>query len=124
MSLEQSINELNTNIVALIAALTNAPVQPLTSDQHLEKAAEHVSAANEQIKQTEPKAESKVEDQPAAAAEVTEDDCKQITLKLAAKKGRDAAVAVLAEFGVSKAGELKADQRAEYLAAATAALEA
>lgn len=130
MSLEQSINELNTNILALIAALGAAPVQPLTSDQHLEQAAEHVTKANEQIKVNEqikadkPKAEKKVEikDDGINTPAVTEDDCKQITLQLASKKGRDAAVGVLSEFGVAKASELKADQLAEYHAAASAAL--
>lgn len=119
MSLEQSINELNTNIVALIAALGAAPVQAKPAAAKVEKPkAEPVK----EVAKTEPVAEQPADEPAAEAPTVTEDDCKQITLQLASKKGRDAAVAVLSEFGVAKASELKADQLAEYYAAASAAL--
>lgn len=130
MSLEQSINELNTNILALIAALGAAPVQPLTEQDRrdaLELEARDANAAAAK-KADKPKAESvkdaieSLGDKLIESPTVTEDDCKQITLQLASKKGRDAAVAVLSEFGVAKASELKADQLAEYHAAASAAL--
>lgn len=126
MSLEQSINELNTNIVALIAALGAAPVQAKPAAAKVDKPkAEPVKEVAKEVAKAEQTAAEQPAAEPAAEAPtVTEDDCKQITLQLASKKGRDAAVAVLSEFGVAKASELKADQLAEYHAAATAALGA
>lgn len=124
MSLEQSIAELNTNIRDLIAALTTgAPVQAAPVVK-AEKPKAEKPKAEPKVEAIEPKVEAQPADEPEPVVTVSEEDCKQITLKLAATKGRDAAVAVLSEFGVSKAGELKADQRAEYHAAAVAALEA
>lgn len=82
-----------------------------------------------------PKAETKpaptpvVEDTPEAHATpadpetlVSLDEVKAAVLKLAATKGRDAAVGVLQSFGAAKAPELKPEQYAPALDALTKAM--
>lgn len=68
-----------------------------------------------------------VEDTPEAHATpadpetlVTIDEVKAAVLKLAATKGREAAVAVLQSFGAAKAPELKPEQYGDVLAALNA----
>lgn len=70
-----------------------------------------------------------VEDTPEAHATpadpetlVTLDEIKAAVLKLAATKGRDAAVGVLQSFGAAKAPELKPEQYAPALDALTKAM--
>lgn len=59
----------------------------------------------------------------AFADEITDEMLRKIVVPLVGKKGRDAVVAMLAAFGVTKASELPADKRPEVYAALTAALE-
>lgn len=66
----------------------------------------------------EPKAETPA-DEPAAALEYA--DVSKAVLDLVKAKGRDAAVEVLTQFGVSHAKELKPEQWAEALEALNAA---
>ncbi len=53
---------------------------------------------------------------------VTYDDVKALVLRVSKDKGRDAAVAVLSGFGVTKAPELKPEQYADAVAQFKAAL--
>lgn len=70
-----------------------------------------------------PAASSTDSEQPAAdAPAVTIADVNAAIIGLAKAKGRDAAVAVLKDFGVAKAPELKADQYAAVVAAAKKAM--
>lgn len=69
-------------------------------------------------------AETKVE-KPAAdakVAEVTYDQVKPLILKVNTTKGRDAATALLAEFGVTRGPELKPEQFAKFIARAAEVL--
>lgn len=73
---------------------------------------------------TKPAPEPVVEDTPEAHATpadpetlVTLDEIKAAVLKLAATKGRDAAVGVLQSFGAAKAPELKPEQYGDALTA-------
>lgn len=70
-----------------------------------------------------PAASSTDSEQPAAdAPAVTIADVNAAIIGLAKAKGRDAAVAVLKDFGVAKAPELKVDQYAAVVAAAKKAM--
>lgn len=60
----------------------------------------------------------------ADAPAVTYEDVTKATLALAGAKGRDAAVAVLGQFGVDHGSKLTPEQWAPYIAAATAATQA
>lgn len=57
-----------------------------------------------------------------SVAAVTYDDVKALVLQVSKDKGRDAAAAVLAGFGVAKAPELKPEQYADAVAQLKAAL--
>lgn len=57
-----------------------------------------------------------------SVAAVTYDDVKALVLQVSKNKGRDAAAAVLAGFGVAKAPELKPEQYADAVAQLKAAL--
>lgn len=57
-----------------------------------------------------------------APSTVTYDDVKTLVLKVSKDKGREAAAAVLAGFGVAKAPELKPEQYADAVAQLKAAL--
>lgn len=70
-----------------------------------------------------PAASSTDSEQPAGdAPAIAIADVNAAIIGLAKAKGRDAAVAVLKEFGVAKAPELKADQYAAVVAAAKKAM--
>lgn len=79
--------------------------------------------------ETKPTPAPAVEDTPEAAATpadpetlVSLDEVKAAVLKLAATKGRDAAVGVLQSFGAAKAPELKPEQYAPALDALNKAM--
>lgn len=58
-----------------------------------------------------------------SATVTTYDDVKALVLQVSKEKGRDAAAAVLAGFGVAKAPELKAEQYADAVAQLKAVLK-
>ena len=111
-------------LIATIKAQTYAEVsQPATTKVAPAKAEPKPKA------ETKPAPESVVVDTPEAHATpadpetlVSLDEVKAAVLKLAATKGRDAAVAVLQSFGVAKAPELKPEQYAPALDALTKAM--
>lgn len=129
MSLEAAIQE-NTNALRDLIPQLKATPTPAAI-----KAAEAVvQTAKESSKETEatkvevkeqPKVDPKPENAEAnSASEVTIDMVKKATTDLAKVKGRDAAVAVLAQFDAKNANEVNPEAYAEYVAAAKAAQEA
>ena len=58
----------------------------------------------------------------AAAEPITYDQVKPLILKINVSKGRDAAMAALAEFGVAKGPDLKPEQYADFVAYAAKVL--
>ena len=120
MSIETLLADNTAAIRELIATLkAQAYVeasQPATTKPAQVKAEPKPKAA------AKPAPEPVVEDTPEAAATpadpetlVSLDEIKAAVLKLAATKGRDAAVAVLQSFGAAKAPELKPEQYAPAL---------
>lgn len=65
-----------------------------------------------------------VEEPELEAVSVTLDDAKALVIELVQKKGRDAAIAVLGEFGAGKATALTAEQYGPFCDAAREALAA
>lgn len=137
MSLEAVIQE-NTNTMRELIAVwskLNAQAKAIDKSDKIDTvtaAGAPVEAKPEKVAKVEkaPKAEPKVEAPAEQAAEQPAADVPAIAIAdvnaaiigLAKAKGRDAAVAVLKEFGVAKAPELKADQYAAVVAAAKKAM--
>lgn len=129
MSLEAVIQE-NTNALRDLIAQLQAGQAPAA----IKVVEAVVRAAKESSKDPEPttaevKEKSKGDPKPekaddASASEVTIDMVKKATTDLAKAKGRDAAVAVLAQFDAKNANDVKVERYAEYIAAASAAQEA
>jgi len=81
------------------------------------------AASSEPATTAAPAASSTASEQPAAdAPAITIADVNAAIIGLAKAKGRDAAVAVLKEFGVAKAPELKPEQYPAVVAAAKKAM--
>lgn len=141
MSLEQAIQANTEALHQLIAVLAKQPVQmplPMVQPMSLEEAKDLLAGSTKPEPKPEPKAEKKAKDkaeareespketapQPQAQANPSYDEVKAAVVKLTADKGRDAAVAVLGQFKVAKATELKPEQYAEFLEAVKDAQEA
>jgi antitoxin (DNA-binding transcriptional repressor) of toxin-antitoxin stability system len=143
MSLEAVIQENTNTMRELIAVWNKLAGQAKTIDAKVEAGATgEITAGGKPVAEIKPekaakaKAEPKVEaaapaaepEQPAAtpAAEaapaIAIADVNAAIIGLAKAKGRDAAVAVLKEFGVAKAPELKPEQYAAVVAAAQKAM--
>lgn len=129
MSLEAVIQE-NTNALRDLIAQLQAGQAPAA----IKVAETVVQAAKESSKDPEPttaevKEKPKADPKPekaddTSASEVTIDMVKKATTDLAKAKGRDAAVAVLAQFDAKNANDIKVEHYADYIAAASAAQEA
>jgi hypothetical protein len=127
---------------AIMAALGTSSLQPTAvaapapKAEKVEKAAKPkaepkpeaaegnaAAASSEPATTAAPAASSTASEQPAADAPApTIADVNAAIIGLAKGKGRDAAVAVLKEFGVAKAPELKPEQYAAVVAAAKKAM--
>lgn len=140
MSLETVIAENTAAIRELIAALangvptTNQQVQAVVEEAKAEKPAKAKKAeAPKQEAEPEPAATPEPKAEPAAAAAEAEpkaqaeastyQDAASAITKLSRAKGRDAAVALLAQFGASKLPEVKPEQFADIIAAAEEAMQ-
>lgn len=111
MSLEAAIQENTAAIKQLIAVMSGKPgVTP-----EVKASASKPAAASSVSSPAEKSA-------PASSAAIAYDDVKKITLALA-KQNRDAAVAVLKEFGAENALKLKPEQYADFMKKAEAKLE-
>lgn len=122
MSIETLLAD-NTAAIRELIATIKAQVYAEASQPATTKPA---PAKAEPKPKAEPKSapEPAVEDTPESHATpadpetlVTLDEIKAAVLKLAATKGRDAAVAVLQSFGAAKAPELKPEQYGDALTA-------
>lgn len=128
MSLEASIVELNANIVrnnALLAQLIEARGTPDVTVTTTNKPAAPKASAPVADQSTATAAPSQA---PAPAASpapsLTYPDVSRAILALGQAKGRDAAVKLLAEFGVAKGTELKPEQWEKVKAEAEARAKA
>lgn len=121
MSLEQALADNTAAVKALHAHLAGAPAAtPLSAK--LDKVEAKIAETAKPAPKTEPK---KTAAAPAPKADAVDyEKVRAAVLALCAAKGKPAGLAVLAEFGVEKATELKAEQYAEALAALEAALAA
>jgi hypothetical protein len=115
MSLEEALNRNTAAVEALTAALTKkapadkAPATPAASKKSTPPAET----------QTAPPAEAPAA--PAAPA-ITSKMVADALVEVVTKKSRDAGVALLKEYDVAKASELKPAQYADFIAACKAAL--
>lgn len=110
-----------TQLLAVMAALSGDQVptpveQPKPQAKPVAK--EVVLVVTEAAKVETPKDEPKA---PSTSPVVYDDAAKAVT-RLSKTKGRDAAVALLAEFGVANLKEVKPEQYAEVIAAAEKAM--
>lgn len=130
MSLEVSIQELNTNILALIGVMSNgsqaAPTPAKSGPKKAAPAAALVAAASP-TSQAAPAPQPVLapkEDAKSTAKPATPEEVRALAIKLGQVKGRDALVSLLTDFGVSKTPELPPHQYASFIAKATAKIEA
>lgn len=136
MSLEAAIAELNTNITALIGALTTpdrlaAAAAPTPAKRATIKAAPAAASVAAASPTTEaaptPQPAAAPTPAPAAAANLaapTIEQARKLVIELGQKKGRDAVMALLTKFGASKLPEVPPHQYAAVIADATTALAA
>jgi hypothetical protein len=137
MSIEQALAENTAAIRALIETIKSG--LPVTHAQIQAVADEGAAAEKAEKKTTAPKAEKKTETpkaeaaepsaatpeqkaEPAAAEAATYQDAASAITKLSRAKGRDAAVAVLQQFGAAKLPDVKPEQFADVIAAAEEAM--
>lgn len=142
MSLEAVIQENTNTMRELIAVWNKLTTQAKVIDNKVEAGASgEITAGGKPVAEIKPEKAAKVEkaakpepkpeapvEQPAAQAEAADAptiaiaDVNAAVIGLAKAKGRDAAVAVLKEFGVAKAPELKVEQYAAVVAACKKAM--
>lgn len=123
MSLEQAITENTATMRELIEAISKsfavfgqAPQKSGQLTQNTGQETAKTGQAKSEPEPTPPLKESKpIEPQAPQAPNIpTEQETIRCLMELA-KKERTRAVAILAQFRVSKASELKEDQRAEFM---------
>lgn len=117
MSLEANIAELNANIKTLINVLTSNPQAALAQPVQPVK------------QKTEPEKTEPAKPAPAAAPAADTQaldyvkDVQPLVLKVSSVKGRDAAVALLAKFGLKSAKEAQPEQYADIIKACKEVLQ-
>jgi hypothetical protein len=137
--LEESIAELTAAVKALTQMLNNhpavagtphaiatlglgdSPIAPVSKDNEVIKKREKKIVEEEiaEAKKPETSSESTTDTSPPSeneSAPVTYDDVKKATNSLSAAKGRDATIAALAKFEVTRATQLVEAQWREYIA--------
>ena len=102
MSIEQQLDDINTNLRAIVALL--AGKQP-----------EKVAAPKAAAKPAAPKAETP---KPTAEApvDISNETMSKVVLDLLQKRGKDTAVRLLASFGAAKATAVPEADRPKFLA--------
>lgn len=98
-----------------VVAADTAKTQPNTAAA-AGQSADPKSAAVSQPQETAAAQPASKPEASKSAPAVTYDDVKALVLQVSKDKGRDAAAAVLAGFGVAKAPELKPEQYADAVA--------
>lgn len=129
MSLEASITELNTNIVALIGVMSGASVSmPAPAATPAKSGTKKAAPAAASVAATSPTQTAAPTPQPVAAptpgVAATMEDARKAVLNYGAKKGRDALMTLLGTFGASKLPEVQPHHYAKLIADANAALAA
>jgi hypothetical protein len=108
MSIEQQLDDINTNLREIVALL--AGKQP-------EKATEKVAAPKAAAKPAPPKAEApKPAAAPEAPVDISNETMSKVVLDLLQKRGKDTAVKLLASFGAAKATAVPEADRPKFLA--------
>lgn len=127
MSLEAAIQENTAVMKQLIALFQSWGTPSVPSAPPVQHDYNDVPAHIAEVptpKAEKPKAEKKVEPKQVTIEEaISYEDVKHVTLELA-KKSRENATNLLAEFGVKVAPELKPEQYADYVAKGKEKLEA
>lgn len=129
MSIEQALAENTAAIRELIEAIKNgvptttAQVEAVAAEAKAEKPkAEKKAEAPKPEAEAEPAATPEPKTEPAAAEAVDYDTVAKAITRLSRAKGRDAAVAVLAQFDAKKLPDVAPEQFADVLAAAEEAM--
>lgn len=134
MSLEIALQENTAAIHALIAAIQSGAVPAAAVNVEAPAAKKSAAAVKEaassgqkntKVADPAPTAEEPAKSEAAgtrATEQPTYDQVAKAITALAKAKGRDVAVGLLKEFGVAKGPDLKPEQYADALAAATAKL--
>jgi hypothetical protein len=124
MSLEQQIETLNGNFATLIALLSNGEVPKVAGKRKAVTIEQTQQVDTPPVEKVSPPSSTAAQ-QPAAstASAVTADHITKAIVALVAKD-KPAALAVLAELGVKKGGELTEAQRPEAFKKLSKALEA
>lgn len=127
MSLEMSIQELNTNVAELRNVMVQFAqvfkVQPHVPAHQAAAALDNI-AAKEAAQVVEEVAAAVEPTEQDIAEPITYDQVKEATLTFAKKKGKDAVHEMFARFDVDHASKLNPEQWGAYLSAVHAALEA
>lgn len=118
--LEEAIKENTAAVRELIAALEKTPTA--TQEKPAKKPQAASTSSKEKIAASSETAPASKKDTLKEPTEYT--DVQTAITALAQAKGRDAAVAVLADFGVKKGAELMPGQYAEVVASAQEAANA
>lgn len=128
MSLEASISELNTNIVALISVMSGASVSkpapaatPAKSGTKKAAPAAALEASAPTDSATASAPQPVVASTPSGAAPTIE-TARKLVIEVGQKKGREAVMTLLTKFGASKLPEVAPHQYAALIADAQAAL--
>lgn len=117
MTIEQTIQDLTAAILGLTEVLSNNSTAPVTEKQALvSKKAPKVTEVEVEVitPKTATKKAPKIEE--VVAEEITPEILKARTLAFSEAKGRDAAVALLAEFKAARGSEVVPEKRTAYLA--------
>lgn len=113
----EAINTLNTNIKAgKVAAASAAPAEKVA-----EKAPAKAEAPAESAEKRGPGRPPKTAKTPPAPSA---DETKEVAVAYQAQFGKEAAKALIADSGAAKLADMTPDQRASFVAAAKAAMEA
>lgn len=115
MSLEQAIQENTEAINRLIGLFSSGKATVPHAEPKAPAPATEAPAKKVQTPKEEPKAEP-------ATTDIPYDKVKEATLALVKAKGRDAAVEVLAKYGVKVGTKLTKDEYAPYVADVKAAM--
>lgn len=126
MSLEIALQE-NTNAIRELIAAIQAGAVPAAAAVEVtkpktEKKATKTDEPAAEVKPSEPVAETEDETPSKLTEPATYEAVADAIKNVAKTKGRDVAVNLLKQFGVSKGPDLKVEQYAEVLAAAQTAL--
>jgi len=112
--LETQLQELNQNISSLIQIMQKAYSQEVDVQAHAYREAKAIEVEPAEAAPA-PAAASATTPATEPATNLSADDVRVLILDIVKKGGRDAAVRLLGQFGVSTAPELKAEQYSAFM---------